>query len=224
MKLCQLKSFVFVLASILFLNAPVLAQQQFKAEIEEFKNQDKVNPPLPNSIVFVGSSSFTLWKDMQMNFPGYKILNRGFGGSSLSDLIYYADDVIFAYNPAEIVIYCGENDFMASDDITAQIVADRFIYLYNLIRAKLPQVPVIFVSIKPSPSREKYLSKFKEANRLIRDFLKKDPSLSAYINVYDPMMKKGKPDASLFVEDMLHMNEKGYAIWKKYLTPYLVKR
>src|SRR5690606_2389947 len=110
------------------------------------------------------------------------------------------------------------------DDITAQIVADRFIYLYNLIRAKLPQVPVIFVSIKPSPSREKYLSKFKEANRLIRDFLKKDPSLSAYINVYDPMMKKGTPDASLFVEDMLHMNEKGYAIWKKYLTPYLVKR
>lgn len=224
MKLCQLKTFVFLFVGLFIAQSTVVAQQQFKPAIEEFKKQDKENPPLENSILFIGSSSFTLWKDMQKSFPGYKILNRGFGGSTLSDLIHYADDVIFAYKPAEIVIYCGENDLAASDEVTGQIVADRFIYLYNLIRAKMPEVPILYVSMKPSPSRVKYLPKMKEGNRLIREFLKKDQSLSAYLNVYDPMMKKGKPDESLFLEDMLHMNEKGYAIWKKIITPYLVKR
>ncbi|WP_126969396.1 GDSL-type esterase/lipase family protein [Gynurincola endophyticus] len=223
MKLCQLRAVAILIFGLVLLNAPVQAQQQFKAEIDAFKQQDKENPPLEKSIIFVGSSSFRLWKDMQMSFPGYKIVNRGFGGASLSDLIYYADDVIFTYKPKEIVIYCGENDFTQSDEITGQIVADRFIYLYKLIREKLPEVPVIYVSIKPSPSRVQYIPKIKEANRLIRDFLKKEQRTSAFLNVFDPMMKKGKPDETLFGEDMLHMNEKGYALWKKIITPYLMK-
>ncbi len=221
MKIAKWKLLTVWLLCLVFIQENVYAQA-FREEIEAFKKADQANPPLSGSIVFVGSSSFRLWKDVLKDFPGYKIINRGFGGSSLSDVIFYVEDLIFAYNPKEIVIYCGENDFMASDDITAQIVADRFSYLYNLIRAKLPNVPVVYVSIKPSPSREKYLPKFKEANRLIRDMLKKD-NRAVFVNVYDPMMKKGKPDESLFSEDQLHMNEKGYALWKKLISPYLLK-
>jgi lysophospholipase L1-like esterase len=32
---------------------------------------------------------------------------------------------------------------------------------------------------------------------------------------------EGKPMENLFVEDKLHMNEKGYAIWQKLIAPVL---
>ncbi len=103
----------------------------------------------------MGSSSFRMWKNVQQDFPGYTIINRGFGGSSLPDVINYADEIIFPYEPKQIVIYCGENDLAASDTVTAQMVVDRFKALFFLIRDRMPDVPVVFVSIKPSPSREK---------------------------------------------------------------------
>ena len=110
----------------------------FWEDIQNFKKQDSIHFPPKNAILFVGSSSFTKWTDVQNYFPGYKIINRGFGGSSLPDVIRYADDIIFPYHPKQIVIYCGENDLAASDTATAQIVFNRFKELFALIRKKLP--------------------------------------------------------------------------------------
>ena len=90
---------------------------------------------------------------MQQYFPGYTIINRGFGGSTLNDLLRYEREVIFKYRPRQVVIYCGENDVASSDTITAQTVFNRFRQLFTDIRTQLPQVPVVFVSLKPSPSR-----------------------------------------------------------------------
>src|SRR5205085_6076391 len=104
----------------------VKAQQPFYDEIQNFKKQDSTNPPPQHAILFVGSSSFRKWTDVQSYFPGYTIINRGFGGSSLPDVIRYANDIIFPYHPKEIVIYCGENDFAGDDNLTAQTVVDRF--------------------------------------------------------------------------------------------------
>ncbi|MEO5783678.1 MAG: G-D-S-L family lipolytic protein, partial [Ginsengibacter sp.] len=106
----------------------VCAQQHpaFWDEIQVFKKQDSLHFSPKHAILFVGSSSFTKWTDVQNYFPGYKIINRGFGGSSLPDVIYYADDIIFRYYPKQIIIYCGENDLAASDTVTAQIVYQRF--------------------------------------------------------------------------------------------------
>lgn len=105
---------------------PVLLQAQgnpFQQEINAFKQSDSLQAPMNHAILFVGSSSFRLWNSMQEDFPGYSIVNRGFGGSSLPDVIRYADDIIFPYNPKQIVIYCGENDLASSDTVTAQMVA-----------------------------------------------------------------------------------------------------
>src|ERR1700688_1161761 len=89
--------------------------QPFAGEIQEFKNQDKSNPPPANGILFVGSSSFKKWTDVSSYFPGYTIINRGFGGSSLPDVIRYADDIIIPYHPKQVVVYCGDNDFASND-------------------------------------------------------------------------------------------------------------
>lgn len=198
-------------------------QPPFYDEIQNFKKQDSIKPPPQHTILFVGSSSFRKWADVQSYFPNYTIINRGFGGSSLPDVINYASDIIFPYNPKEIVIYCGENDFAASDTVSAKTVVDRFKTLYGMIRVKSKTVPVVFVSIKPSPSRRKYWPKMIEANKEIKTYLATQAHAS-FVDVYSLMMnEQQQPKPEIFLNDSLHMNAKGYAIWQKAIQPYLIK-
>ncbi len=200
-----------------------VAQPAFQDEIQAFKKQDRISPPPANAILFIGSSSFRKWTEVQTYFPGYTIINRGFGGSVLPDVIRYANDIIIPYRPKQVLIYCGDNDLASSDSITPQIVAGRFKHLFTVIRNALPKTKVSFVSIKPSPSRERLMPKMKQANSLIKSFLLKQKNTS-YIDVFNPMLlPNGQPKPDLFLEDKLHMNEKGYAIWQKAIQPYLIK-
>ena len=194
-------------------------------DVQAFKKQDSAHFPRAGQILFIGSSSFTMWKDVQKYFPAYPILNRGFGGSTLQDQIYYAKDLIVPYKPRQIVIYCGENDLAASDTVTPSIVMKRFEILFYFIRKHYPRTPIAYISMKPSPSRQHLMPKMEEANRLIKHFLAKR-SRTSYINVYSKMLKPdGKtPREDLFLEDRLHMNAKGYAIWQKAIAPHLLKK
>jgi len=197
--------------------------QNFIEEIRNFQKQDSLAFPPSNSILFVGSSSFRKWTDMQQYFPGYPVINRGFGGSSLPDVLRYAKDIITPYHAKQVVIYCGENDIAAADTITAEMVFKNFKSLYDTIRKNQPGVPLIYVSIKPSLLRWAMKDRMITANRLIKKFLLKH-SGTRFVNVWDAMLgKDGKPLPDIFIEDRLHMNAKGYAIWQKLLTPYLLK-
>ncbi len=196
-------------------------QPPFWDEIQAFKKEDSLRFPPTNQILFVGSSSFRMWKDVQSAFPDYPIINRGFGGSSLPDVIRYADDIIFPYQPKQIVIYCGENDIASSDTVSAEMVYERFKTLFSNIRNKLPDVPVVYVSMKPSPSRWQMKDRMIEGNERIKKYLE-DQKGTKFIDVWDPMLKPdGRPQIDLFLEDQLHMNSKGYAIWQKAIKPYL---
>ena len=195
----------------------------FAKDIAAFKKQDSISFPRKNAILLVGSSSFTKWKDVQEYFPGYPIINRGFGGSVLPDLIRYAKDIIIPYRPKQVLVYCGDNDLASSDTITPEIVTRRFTQLFYIIRKALPSTEITYVSIKPSPSRYRLMSKMKQTNAMIRSFLKTKKNTS-YIDVFQPMLLPGgKPIPVIFLSDSLHMNEKGYAIWKKAFQPYLKK-
>lgn len=197
--------------------------QPFIDEINAFKKQDSISMPPKNAILFVGSSSFRMWTSVQQDFPVHKIVNRAFGGSSLPDIIRYADQVIIPYQPRQILIYCGDNDLASSDTISAQTVNARFQQLFNYVRKQLPTTSIAFVSIKPSPSRQHLLKKIKSANELISTFLKSQPK-AAYIDVFSAMVdNEGNPKPDLFVDDRLHMNKKGYAIWVQVIEPYLIK-
>ena len=216
--------FIYTALFSLLLNTFHLSAQPFINEIKAFKKADSVSFPPKKAILFVGSSSFRLWENIQGDFPAYNIINRGFGGSSLPDLIRYENDVIFPYDPSQIVIYCGENDFTTSDTVTGKIVFERFQQLFSDIREKYPKVHIAYVSIKPSPSRAKYRKEIEEANESIRLFLKKKKK-TVYIDIYNAMLR---PDGSymteLFLADQLHMNRSGYVIWQKQIEPHLVKK
>jgi len=213
-----------ILCSLLLLFVTIILNAQpFANDIAAFKKQDSIAPPPKNAILFVGSSSFTKWKDVQHYFPTHTIINRGFGGSILLDVIHYEKDIIFPYQPKQIVIYCGENDVVSSDTVSATIVFERFKKLYTDIRQQMPKVSIVFISLKPSPSRWHLKDKMIESNHLIKKYLKKQKH-TTFISVWNSMLDKdGKPIEGIFIEDKLHMNAKGYAIWQKLIEPYLVK-
>lgn len=221
-----MKKLVF-LVGILFLTIGVFAQTAtpFRKEIDAFLKADSAAMPAKKQILFVGSSSFTFWKDVKDYFPSYPILNRGFGGSSLKDLIRYANDIIIPYSPKQVVIYCGENDIAdAWGKVTADTVLARFKILMSIIRKQLgKKIPVVFVSIKPSPSRWKMETEFIKANQLIKAYLRRDRK-ATFLDVHSAMLlADGSVNPELFIKDNLHMNAKGYAIWKKIIEPILIK-
>jgi beta-glucosidase len=208
--------------AFLILLTTLLSAQTFQADIAAFKNQDRVNPPKKGSILFTGSSSFTMWKDYQRYFPNFDIINRGFGGSTLADQMTHYKDATLPYQPRQIVMYCGENDFANDEKLTPKDVFARFVTLFEQIRRDNPTVQVSYISMKPGPSRVHLMPKYKKGNELIRKYLLKQTNTS-YIDVYSKMLDaQGKPRPELFLEDMLHMNEMGYKIWQSAMAPALL--
>ena len=213
-----------VLASVLFLAQIATKEAPFAKEIAAFVASDRKNPPAKGQILFVGSSSFTKWTDAATYFPKHKILNRGFGGSSLTDVIRYQDDIIYPYQPSQIVIYCGENDLAGDVKLPAYEVYHRFTTLYSSIRQHLPTTPVSFISIKPSISRWSMRSKMIATNGWIRELAMNDKSLT-FIDVWEAMLNiDRRPKPEIFIEDNLHMNAKGYHIWAPIIEPTLIKQ
>lgn len=211
-----------ICAGIFLLTALFTKAQPFADEIAAFKKQDSIAFPPKHAILFVGSSSFRLWKDVQDYFPAYPVINRGFGGSSFPDVIQYADQIILPYNPKQIVIYC-ENDFANNDSLQPVDVTQRFIVLFNIIRKKYKKVSIAYISMKPSPSRTRLMPRFEATNELIKNFLA-TKKRTDYIDVYHAMLQAdGKPMPDIFIQDKLHMNAKGYHIWQKIIEPYLLK-
>lgn len=193
----------------------------FWQDIQNFKKLDLENPPAKNAILLVGSSSFTKWTDVANYFPDKTIINRGFGGSRLTDLNDYAEDLLNPYQPKQIIIYCGENDFADNDKLKADVVVERFKTFYKKIRTKFPKIEVDYISIKYSPSREKLWPQMKEANKKISDFMKKQPN-AAFIDITKVMQDtNGNVRKDLFVEDMLHMTPEGYRLWTSVMNPYM---
>jgi lysophospholipase L1-like esterase len=219
-KIILLLSFLW---AFIFISTLVYSQP-FKNEIDAFKKSDSLSMPLPGGIVFAGSSSFRMWKDINTTFPDYPIINRGFGGSSLPDVIYYAEETIIKYKPKQIFIYCGENDIAGNSTITADTVLQRFKVLYSIIRKKLnKQTEVVFVSIKPSISRWHLEKTFNESNQLIKDFLSREKN-TTFLDVHSSMLTSdGNVMKDIFIADNLHMNSKGYKIWESLIRPVLIK-
>ncbi|MEY3153567.1 MAG: hypothetical protein RLZZ333_2164 [Bacteroidota bacterium] len=198
--------------------------QIFQNEINAFRKQDSLNPPPDDPILFVGSSSFTKWKSINKDFPGYPIVNRGFGGSRLLDVIHFAEETIFTYQPKQIFIYCGENDLAMDSTATPSVLLERYQTLHKMIRDRLgKKLPIVFVSIKPSISRWKLEQTYLATNQLIQEFLSSD-RYAKYLDVHQAMLDENKEVLKdIFIEDKLHMNEKGYAIWIKIIGPQLLK-
>jgi lysophospholipase L1-like esterase len=191
----------------------------WETEISAFAEIDRKQTPPENAVLFVGSSSIRMWENLRSSFPNLKVINRGFGGSRLEDVNHYFDRIVTPYQPKTIVLYAGENDIQ--EGVTPEVVAESYRKFARMTREKLPKTKILYVSLKPSPSRWKIAGQFRKANELIKTETENDKR-AQFINVWSGMLgADGEPLPEIFLSDKLHMNEKGYAIWRGVLAKYL---
>ena len=199
------------------LPAPTLSGP-FAAELLAFHQQDLAGRYPPGGVVFVGSSSIRFW-DLHASFPGRKFLNRGFGGSQISDSIANLDLLILRHAPGTVVFYAGDNDIAFGK--TPERVAADFRTLARGVHARLPNTRILFLAIKPSIARWELVGPMREANRRIQAYCGSDPRL-VYVDVHTPMIgPDGLPRPDLLYSDGLHLSAAGYALWTRLVTPHL---
>lgn len=207
---------IFV-ALLLFVSTNLLAQNPFEKEILSYEKQDSLSMPAKGQVLFIGSSSFRLWKTFDADMQGMPpAFNRGFGGSTLADALYYFDRMVVKYKPKWVIMYEGDND-LAKGKLPQQIAAE-----YDEFKARLnKQVPgakLVFVAARPSLARTALVEKQKELNALIK--AKGD----YFIDMHSPFfLPDGTLMQDIFVADKLHLNEKGYVIFAKQIQDFMIK-
>ncbi|WP_162072505.1 GDSL-type esterase/lipase family protein [Chryseobacterium fistulae] len=211
---------VFLLLTITFFFSQE-KKPAFWEDIQHFKKIDHETTPPKNAILLIGSSSFTKWTDVSQYFPDKAIINRGFGGSRLIDLTYYASDLLESYEPKQIIIYCGENDFADNPLLSYKELVNRYKTFYKKIRERFPSIEIDYISIKYSPSREQFWPQMKMANKKISQFMKKEKH-AEFIDITTIMQdQNGNVRTDLFLEDRLHLTPEGYQLWTSVMKPYM---
>ncbi len=214
------RSLLSVVASCLLVSAVGAepANPRWEKPITAIEAREAATPPPAGGILFTGSSSIRMWSSLAEDFPGKPVINRGFGGSQLSDLITYFDRVIMPARPSRIVVYSGTNDISAGEPVE-QVFAD-LATLCGMIRRDLPETTIAVISCAPNPARWNQREKQETFNTLVTAYCARYGH--DYIDVWTPMLgEDGTPSRDIYLEDRLHMNAAGYAIWREVVGPYL---
>ena len=194
--------------------------EKWEETIQEFEQWDSKNTFPSDAVLFVGSSSIKLWPTREC-FGGFAVLNRGFGGSQISDVNYYVGRIVLPYKPKVIVFYAGDNNIAAGK--SARHVFDDYKKFIKLVRAELSATRIIYIGIKPSRSRWPLWPVMNEANMMIKDFSGKDGRLYYFDSATPLLSNDGEPNAEFFLKDQLHLNDKGYEVWTEQLRPIIEK-
>jgi lysophospholipase L1-like esterase len=194
------------------------AGNRFEKDIQKFEQQDAQTSPPQHGILFVGSSTIRIW-DVKKDFPGLPVLNRGFGGSEVSDVIHFFDRVVTPYHPDTIVFYSGDNDIAAKK--TTQTVINDVKKFTTMVKRELPETRLIIFPPKPSVSRKALWPEMKAVGEAERKIVAGDKHF-IFLNPTSQMLDaQGMPRPELLRADGLHMNAKGYKIWADMVRPLL---
>jgi GDSL-like Lipase/Acylhydrolase family len=201
-----------------------LPQNGWEPAIRHFEEQDKVNPPKAGCIVFAGSSSFRYWDTLASDMKPLDVINRGFGGSEMADLNFYAKRIVTAYQPSAVVVYEGDNDLAEGSAKTPRMVAEDFRWFNRIVHTELPDTWIYILSIKPSKARWDQWPQMEMANELIRNYAGTQTRVK-YVDIATPMFDaKGNLPADLFKSEGLHPTAKLYAMWTAIIKPMLLER
>ncbi|MAU15490.1 MAG: G-D-S-L family lipolytic protein [Muricauda sp.] len=209
----------YLIVLLFTLSTSLQAQLPFDKEVKQIQEiNDSIWDSSKKTIVFTGSSSIRLWKDVQERFPDHQVLNTGFGGSQFSDLQHYLDELILNYNPVKVFIYEGDNDVFAKKRPRKIIqIAQNII---DTLQQKKPDMEIVLISAKPSISRWKFRGRYRRLNRKLHKLASETKGID-YVDVWYPMLDKRKVRQDIFIEDGLHMNSKGYDIWYDVIKNYM---
>lgn len=210
-----ISAFVLLLSFTHFIHAQTPFQEEVDSRAKEIDKAGWIK----GSAVFTGSSSVRVWKNLQEQFPDAAIINSAFGGSTADQLLIHLDKTVLRFEPAKVFIYEGDNDINDGQKISD--IMENLDELVTKIHSKYPDTIVNLIAAKPSPSRWDKKVSYVALNDLIRQYATTHDKVY-FVNVWDIMLDTtGKPKADIFIEDNLHMNEKGYALWKEIFTPFM---
>lgn len=191
---------------------------RFAKSMDQFAAQDREQMPVRNGVLFVGSSTIRMW-NVHAAFPSLPVINRGFGGSQMSDVVHFCDRVIWPYAPRTIVLYEGDNDISVGK--SAERVANDYTALVKRIRDKLPTVQLVVLAIKPSPSRWKHIETQRDANHRLASLVAQD-KLARFVDLGPTLLNEdGVPNEAYYIRDRLHLSFLGYHQWNAALRPVL---
>lgn len=191
----------------------------FEKEIAAYEEADKATPPPQGAILFTGASGIRFWKTLAADFPGLTVVNRGFGGSQVSDSVFFAERIVIPYKPKIVIIQAGGNDINAGKS-PEQVLADYKAWVAK-IRAALPEVRLVYLGQGPSPLRWAQREKQQQANQLVRDYIATEKNM-VFVDIWAPCIgPDGQPRPELFVADKLHPSAEQYQIRAKLIRPAL---
>lgn len=195
--------------------------KRFNERINLFVAEDNEAPPAKGGILFTGSSTITYWNNkLADDFKGFTVIGRGFGGSTIADNIHFADKTVIPHQPRQIVFYAGENDIAAKR--TPQGVLEDFQAFVEKVQGELPNVQILYISMKPSGRRAHLQAQFDEGNALIKAYCEATDGLS-FVDIKPALLgKDGKAREELFLKDRLHLNPEGYKILQAIIEPLLL--
>jgi lysophospholipase L1-like esterase len=196
--------------------------EAWEASLRRFEARERLSPSPAGAILFTGSSSITFWSSLVQDMAPLPVLNRGFGGARMADVVHYAERIIRPCAPRAVVLFAGTNDIADPKPASAQQVFDGYLAFVHAVQAALPGTPIYYISITPTPLRWKYWPIVREANRLIQAHTKTDPLLR-YVDITGVFLDpNGLPDRRLFRGDRLHPNARGYELWTALIKPVLL--
>ena len=206
------------------INLTAQTQSHFEKEIRAFERLDSLEKPAQGQILLYGSSSMRLWSTYQTDLAGYRVLNRGFGDSEMSDAIFYFDRVVLPLAPSWILLYEGDNDLANSKKSPEEVCRDFRTFL-DLVKQKLPGTKVAVITLRPSLAREQLMPQQRQVNACFKKICRKNKKRAYFIDLYDTLLTPaGKPNGAYLMEDNLHLNAKGYTVWTKAIRDFLKKQ
>jgi lysophospholipase L1-like esterase len=192
---------------------------KWEPDIRAFEEADRVAPSPREGILFVGSSSIRLWETLQEDLAGLPVINRGFGGSQIREVNAFIDRIVLPYRPRLVVFYAGTNDLNAG--LRVERVFADYQQFVRLVHAALPDTRIAFISVAPNPARWHLRRAMQRLNREVASYSRTDRRLD-FIDVWSAMLgPDGRPRPDIYVDDRLHMNEQGYAIWRDVVGAYV---
>jgi len=211
-----------ILVLLLLASSSVMGQYAFENEIRNYEKQDSISLPKKGQILFIGSSSFRIWKTFSTDLAGISAINRGFGGSTMTDALYYFDRMVVKYAPSTVVVYEGDNDLAKGK--SPEELAKEYEDFSNRLKKALPKTKLVYLAVRPSLSRIAIVDKQKQFNGWLEKYCKSQKG-RFFLDMHSPFyLPDGTLMPDIFVTDRLHLNEKGYQIFSAKIREFILNK
>jgi lysophospholipase L1-like esterase len=186
---------------------------RWEETIKKFEATDAAMPPPKGAVLLVGGSNARRWTDVSDYFPRHRVINRGFGGAQLADVLHFADRIVLPYAPGTILLNAGGNDLSAGK--SHEQVRDAARAFIARVHATLPDTRIICIGLPPvrrASGMPEIHAALRGMNGLLAELARTEKNVE-FIDLFPAFLDdKGQPRAELFVEDGTHFSPKGYSV------------